>query len=158
MQSTESGSALQVLRKVPTNMLIVPEHNAQTYPFFFFFDACSVSDTAYPVGDVWIEMYAHPQASAVRMQAYDRTVLMLFAPGCDLSLLPQGWLNADVLYVRSDVPASIEAEKYGFVLLQGDGRHVSSVAREICARGGEAVCNGGLRIQKDGAIGKKAGG
>ena len=157
MQTTEAGRSLRLLRTVPTRGVFVPADSWRTYPLYFFFDPHPVGGSAYRIGDASIEVFSHPQSAAIRIRAYDRTVLMLFSPGCDLSLLPQGWLDADALYARGDVPPALEAEKYGFVLLQGEQSHVSLVARQICARGGEAIGNGRLCIQKDGSIGIKAG-
>ena len=156
VRKTEISCASRMLRTVRTDAVIVPEKSPLLHPVFFFGKPQVFAGETLHVGDVEAEFLPRDMSSAVRLRVYGRTVLMLFSPECDLSLLPQAWLSADVLVVRGNVPPALQAENYACVLVQGEQPYAARAAQDICTHGGLAVSNGIVSIQNNGFFGARA--
>ncbi len=155
-KDTECGAAYALTRAVPCAEIWTPQRVPALERLFFDADPIIVTAETRTVGDM--ELTFDSEAEAVFLRIYDRTALLIFAPGCDLEKLPRAWLDADFLVSRSDVPPALAAENYAAVLLARDARQGDLPVREVVGRGGLAVATAGegdvcLQVRKDGAIG-----
>ena len=155
-RETECGRAHLLAQDVPCGEIWAPRRSPALEPLFFFENPTVIDRQTAAVGDVLLTFDS--EAEAVFLQMYDKTALLVFAPGCDLAKVPRAWLDADILLSRSDVPPALTAENYAAVLLGRDMRQGDYPVREIMERGGIAAATAGkgdvcLKVCRDGAIG-----
>ena len=151
---------MPLVKTVRCTEIWTTERSPALEPLFFFADPVVTAHKTRAVGD--IELTFDHNAEAVFLRIYDRTVLLVFSPGCDLEKIPRDWLNADILISRSDVPPALNAEKYAAVLLARDARQGDFPTRKIAQYGIPAASTAGngdicLLLRRDGAIGLERG-
>ena len=157
-KAAECQGAADLIREVPCGRVLAPARMPETEPLFFYASPRTTACETCKIGDAELSYRSGQDYAAVYLQIYGRTMLMLFSPGCDLSRLPQTWLNADVVWSRSDLPPVMEAEKIGLVLLSRSRTQDDQTIRAIRASGATVAATAErgeicLRIDKSGAVG-----
>ncbi len=152
-KETECGAASALVRAVPCAEIRTPRRETALEPLFFAADPIVTDCETQTVGD--IKLTFDSAAEAVFLQVFDRTALLVFAPGCDLSKIPRAWLDADVLISRSDVPPALAAENYAALIVARDARQGDLPLPERTGLTAVTAGNGDvcLEVRRNGAIG-----
>ena len=161
MTETESADASDFVRSVEASHIVVPAQTASAQSLFGNREPVLSDDYTCTVGNVQIRYRNDAGNAAALLQTNGKTMLLLFSPSVDLRKIPQAWLNADMLYVRSAVPPGLCAEKYAMVLVSCTPDRVQT-ARNVQAQGGFAAATGGqgdivLTIDREGLVGIERG-
>lgn len=154
---TECSGASELIRSMPCHEIWAPARRPAVEGAFFFGSAEVRKTGTRQVGAVRAE-YIGGANAAVYLTAHGKTMLLLLSPGCDLARIPAAWQNADIVYVRSDLPPALEPEKIGLVLLSRGEAQGEPIPRAIRRSGTFAVSTADkgevrMRIDPDGAVG-----
>lgn len=155
--ASECGGAVDLIRTVPCRRIWVPARVPATEGTFFFASPEVRETGTQRVGAVELQ-YRGGENAAVYLSVHDKTVLVLFSPGCDLSQIPSAWQSADIVCARSDLPPAMEADKIGLILLSrsaAQGDPLPKAIRESGALAASTADRGDLRlrIDPDGTVG-----
>ena len=154
---TECSGASELIRSVPCHEIWAPARRPAVEGAFFFGQAEVRKTGTRQVGAVRAE-YIGGANAAVYLTAHGKSMLLLFSPGCDLARIPSAWQNADIVYVRGDLPPALEAEKIGLVLLSRSAAQGDPIPRAIRRSGTLVVSTADkgdlrVRIDPDGVVG-----
>ncbi len=137
----------RLMEVIEYNEVVIPEITQETK----FLDSFTVPVVAknYRLemsDNVSVEFMNNDSGSVFFVEANGKSILITANPGVDPMRIPRQWLSADVLCSASDVPKSLECEKYARVILSADeerGKFISDILRQS---GADAVYTGDRSI------------
>jgi hypothetical protein len=120
-EDTEARAAYDVASKYSPKMIVMPELNTE---FNFLKNGESLKITEQASFTLWenakVDYLYRDRLSCAYANISGVKILFLFYPGCDVTLIPKNWKNADILICRSKTPSELDLSGFKKIVISAE--------------------------------------